>query len=368
MSTYFSLLKKNGLKMWGTFLLGHVITNTVFFIFYLLWYLIGLIFVFGGLATMNVSSLSPEELESAMAPGAIIFAVIWFVILMLFSGFTSSFQVAGSYGMVNEAVLDGTTYFNTFFTAGFRYMFKLFGQFVLIMLLMIPISLPIIVLEVIFFLIGNTDLTPLALILEGLIGIIIYPLFFLAVLFAPIILTAENKGPWKSIKISFRLFIKSFGKVFVTALSMLAAFIPYGIFGFLMVLLFLPADGADESVMAGLILISILLYLLMLVSFPFFQAAAMIAASLRYKMYLRPMVVPEEYHNHNGFGDGNGGWNDSVSPQPEPIQPNPADQPYPEQSDRPEPQQPDQPQQAPEQPEQPQSPRYPQFPTDPSIK
>ncbi|QKG84028.1 hypothetical protein GXN76_05775 [Kroppenstedtia pulmonis] len=300
MSTYFQLLKQNGLKFWGTFLLGYLAVITIDYIVTLIVMVLGFLILFGGAAigTQMIDSLSssPEAIFTAIgAPGFLIGYFLFLLMIILTSSFFLSYYYAGSFSMVNEVVLDGSTSMATFFNSGFRYWIRMFWLSCLSLLLGLLVLIPVFLIDLTSLLFDNSSVILIYLIIEYIIGFILLSLLGLSLLFAPVIMTAENKGAWESIRLSINIFRKSFGKVFVTALGMIVTFgVPVILFLGAIFTLFTISEAAPELEVVTLIML-IGVYILFYLSSPFLQAASILIASLRYKMYFRPMVVPAAY-------------------------------------------------------------------------
>ncbi|SMO35854.1 hypothetical protein [Melghirimyces algeriensis] len=311
MDTYFGLLKKHGLKMWGGYFLGNLITTVVLSMFILIFYLVGLITIFAAvgisvtdLQTGNIPEGNLEALGAGMVFGIILLLILYCLTIL----FTSSFQTAGSLGMATEAVLDGSTSLLSFFRLGFRYFWRIFLQSILIILITIPISVPLIAADLGIMFAYEAD----SMIFMVFCGILWF-LFLLALIgflclliFAPVILIAENKGPWESIKLSFQASRKSLGKtvgtILLLILLMVFFFIFYGIIGVIFTLV-----GASDSGAIG-ILVNFMMFVLVLLTIPMIGVASTLFIAYRYKRYMRRWVAPDkektEEWNHP-YGGGN---------------------------------------------------------------
>lgn len=388
MSTYFQLLKQNWLKLWGTFLLGYLAVMTIDYIATLILIVLGFLILFGGAAVgvqmIDSLSSSPEALFTAIgASGFLIGYFLFLLLIILSSSFFFSFYSAGSFSMVNEAVLDGSTSMATFFNSGFRYWIRMFWLTCLSLLLGLLVLIPVFLIDLTSLLFDNSDVILIYLPIEIIMGVILLSLLGLSLLFAPVIMTAENKGAWESIRLSINIFRKSFGKVFVTALGMIVAFgVPVIIFLGVIFTLFIISEAAPELEVVTLIML-IGVYILFYLSSPFLQAASILIASLRYKIYFRPMVVPEAYktpedHPPHDKG-GPEGWavsdhmaqpaatteDEKLADKPEPIKESPSSEEKTEKN----PTDDSEVVEKPEETDQPKPPAsYPRFPTDPYIK
>ncbi|MFC4075679.1 hypothetical protein [Salinithrix halophila] len=361
MSTYFQLLRRNGWKIGGAVLVGSILSYIVWSMAIFILYMIGLVI---GLAAIGLSpdqltsgDPSAELLNPAFGVGAMIGILIFTLLYIVITYLTFSFPTAGMYGMINEAVLDGNTQFVSFFTFGVRYFWKVFLQMMLIILGIFLIMVPAILVDIMALYAneaGNSVMTVILVILYVLLLIPMF-LFCLSSMFAPIILTAENKGPWESLKLSLKLFRKKTKEYFFTLLLLIAGTVAMiALLSILGIPFLIPLITSDGESAFGVIMI-VLYILLVLLIMPFFYSAITMILSLRYKERLRRFIVPDQ--DGPGPFDGSGGANGS--------DPNggPHDNGNPPQASGP----------VPEQPtdrgkEHGQSqPAYPQFPSDPHI-
>ncbi|MDR6226505.1 hypothetical protein [Desmospora profundinema] len=291
MPTTWELLKKYGLKMYGTNLLGWVITFAVSTVLGFLAQILYLVLF--GVAVLGFGSSGPDR--DAAGIGFLILMVLINLFFYLFMYLCNAFLVSGSYSMTIEAVWKNRFQFSTYFHHGFSKLKSVVVQMLLTCLLYIPLLfLPV------FFLVmmgigmerGNTGLG-LGMFLLLLSSWIPFALLTLALLHAPIILIAEERGAWQSIKDSCKLFVRSFGSVFVTGLigiaymaAPLMAFIP------LFPLLFL-ADGNEALAAVGFFFMLLLFFGSMFL-LPFLQIAFQVTAVRRYKQLLRKHIVTDE--------------------------------------------------------------------------
>lgn len=315
MGTYFKLLRQHGLKMWIANLLGFFATTVIVGIFALI--IFGILFGIAAASIGNALTVGdPEAIGEAlvgMGVGILIAVLIGILLFTVLSLFIYSFVYAGSYAMVNEIVLDGVSSIGTYFRSGFRYLGRMFLHMFLLVLVLIPFSVPAIVGEVLSLIsyFNDNDTGTLIWRIVAFIGWILVVIASLGSIHGPVIMTAENKGAWESLTLSYKLIFKSFGKVLVTCLCLFAAVIVYMIIS-------LPATVtnmlAESQNNLGLALLSLLFSLLLSLFVPFFQMANQLIVSLRYKLYLRKWVVPEEDLHIDGAVYG-GDFNNPPFPQ-----------------------------------------------------
>ncbi|PTM58174.1 hypothetical protein [Desmospora activa] len=317
MGTYFKLLRRHGLKMWAGNLLGLLATSTIVGVIgvIILAILIGIVGTsitgtlgdaFSGGDTNNIGNAF-----ASIGVGILIVLLIGTLIFVILSTFIYSFCYAGSYAMVNEIVLDGIASIRTYFGSGFRYFGRMFLHLFLLGLVLFPFSIPAIVFEVLanIALFNGNETGRLLWGIAALVGWIFLFIVNLGAIHGPVILTAENKGAWESLKLSYRLTFKSFGKVFLTVLCIIAATITYMIFSIPMTV---TSMFAENNI--GLLLLTILLMGLFYLFLPFYQMAVQLIISLRYKQHLRKFVVPEEELQTDGSPYG-GSFDSPSSPQ-----------------------------------------------------
>ncbi|OYD08334.1 hypothetical protein [Paludifilum halophilum] len=292
MSTYFRLLGRYGFPLWGTLLLGTILFFLMYIMATLLFYLVCFLFLLiagGSAAAMESAVTDPDMLAATFGPVAVIGLILLFILYYVSLFFIMSFHMAGSHGMINQVALDETFSLKTYFITGFLYFWKMSLQFLLISIFFIPVVLVLAMMRIFLIPFEGTPLfdTLTTIILIGFL--VVYLFYLLAVLFAPTILTVENMGPWKSLKHSFRLFFKSFGKVFVTGVFTLVPYLLYiGVFTLAIALLGPAGDSPS-----GLKILSIFLFLFLFgLIFPLIQAAMMLVPALRYKMHFRHWVAP----------------------------------------------------------------------------
>lgn len=357
--------------MWLSNLLGFATTSIIVGVFYLIFFFLLIAIIGAGGAAMGdaLTGDDPAALGEAVAglgAGLLILVLIGTLFFIVLSIFIYSFLFAGSYSMVNEIALDGTSSFGTYFSSGFRFFGRMFFHLILMGLLLIPFSIPALVGEaLVIWSHFNGSQTGVALWgIVAILGWIFVGIVNLGAMHGPVILTAENKGAWESLKLSYKVTVKSFGKAFVTIVSVIGAVIAYYVvFGLPMMLS--AAFASEDNIGAALLY---LLFLgLFLLTLPFAQMAFQLIVSLRYKWYLRKWVVPEEEWPDQSTGNtGENGFTHTAFPPRDDslkTEPSPTAQPKSEGETDAQPSSND-PGETDARPRN----QYPQFPTDPHLK
>jgi hypothetical protein len=291
MATTWEILKQHGLKMSGTNLLGWMIT---FAISTILGFIMQILYlaVFG-VAAIGFGSEGPA-MDAAGIGFFILLALIYLAFYLLLY-LCNAFLISGSYSMVMEAVWKNRFQFSTYFHHGFAKLKPMIIQMLITCLFYIPLlflPLLLLILMGVGFETGNEEFGVGMMFLLFLSWIPIAVLT-LALLHAPIILIAEERSPWQSIKDSLHLFVHSFRTVFVTGLIGLAYIIVPMMAFLLFVPLFILAEGNDAMMMVLLLFMFLSFFVSMLV-FPGLQVAFQVTVVRRYKRYLRKTIVTDE--------------------------------------------------------------------------
>lgn len=300
-----TLLRRHGLKMYGTNLLGSFIASTVSYILVFFVYIVFMVlFGVGAIAFGFVYGMSNSDQLGIV--GSIILGIIMvllYLVMYIVAFLPYAFTISGSYSMVTEAVWKDRFRFATYFKHGFSKIKAVIGQMFLLGLLFIPfLLLPITSLLLSgvgmgFAMVDGAALNPnhigIGMIILFTLSWIPFALFTLSVIYAPVILIAEDRGPWQSIKDSIRLSFRRFGRVLSTALIAFG----YGLIPMLPFLLIFPIVilSQDNDVMAIIGVIAMLLFTMFsFLLYPFIQIAFQVTAVRWYKAYLRKHVVADD--------------------------------------------------------------------------
>ncbi|MGF7086269.1 hypothetical protein JOD24_000097 [Kroppenstedtia sanguinis] len=292
MASFFTLARKHGLKLALTTFLGIAASNAVVYGGVLILFLI-LLMSIGGVASFE-NSLTPEALFGFGVIGVILLILAYLVIIAA-SYLVQSFTMGGIFGMGKEVLLENRSEIGTFFSQGFRYMWRLTGQYLLFCLCWAPLYFLMII--------------PFAIASE-LIGewVVLFLLPFLAAFFflvialflhAPAILVRDDLRVLESMKWTFRLFFSSsFGSVClstllagVAGLVVNVAFLLVAglIVGFCILLQFLVHEGFVVLTMVAGIPLG-LAYVVIV--FPLSLAVACLLIQYRYER-IRPKDLPQ---------------------------------------------------------------------------
>lgn len=302
MELFSSYLKRYGLKLWLSNLLGSLAIATLFFLTYLFTLIVLAVVGFGLLAFIFPSLQSRESLSLALetmnlesiSVGLIVASVFVLLVILLVSMFGYAFQIAGKYAITNEIFRTGRAQIRTFFSQGLKNAWKLVLQQLIIGL----ITLPIIILWVIAIYLFAKFSSETAFIITGIILILLsLVLSFalaLAILHAPLIMIAEKTGPLQALFFSFRIFSKNIGQVLITFLLLFAAAIAYVVLYFV---LYLPAllSLLDPTGIIGSIIVLIIYILQWIYSFAgtaFLMAIAGLIVTYRYYKLFRSQLFP----------------------------------------------------------------------------
>lgn len=225
MESYMSLLKRHGMKLWGGFLLGNLATFIpVFVVIFMFMFVVIFAVSTSGLALAEHAIDNPVALlEMIFSPSLIAIALLLALFGIIVGLFTSTFITAGSIGITAEAVTADRGTVGDFFSFGFRRLFPMFGLMLVLFLLAIPI------LFVAFF--AATSFAAASDVPgEGvgsglfflLLTLLLFALYGLMFMHAPVSLIVEQKGVFDSISESFNTFKNNFGQVFLSGIIALA--------------------------------------------------------------------------------------------------------------------------------------------------
>ncbi|PTM58172.1 hypothetical protein C8J48_0750 [Desmospora activa DSM 45169] len=279
-------------------MLGNLLSSAVLSIIGVIAYsLFGISFVAG--MVFSVSGFDILTIASYMTMAVIIPASAFY-----FATISYSLVVSGSYAMVSEVVWRNMFKFSTYFRHGFRLLRKTIQQLTLLCLFYVPVTL----LLFIFFPYHIETGVNNQILLYGSLSLVSLLVFLvtLALLYAPVILITEERGPWQSIKDSFHLFTKRFGTVLRSAAWLLAFFFLYPIAllpgGVLMIM------GEENEILTIIgMLVFIVTVLVITLLLPFLQIAFQVSIVRWYKLQLRSFIVdndadPGPWGEQNTYG------------------------------------------------------------------
>ncbi|AQS55094.1 hypothetical protein [Novibacillus thermophilus] len=228
MTSYFDMLNRHGLKIWGSFMVGTlaaaipVIVITFFFTFMLA------AIVLARLSGIDPFNSSPEAiLETLLNPGMVVVGILFLLFFILISLLTSAFTSAGSIGVVADSIQKNKTGVGTYFRYGFRRLFPMLGLHLVTLLLAVLPLIPVVIGVLLFF--TETVWGVAWGIILFLLTIVLYIVYGLVVLHAPAVLIAKNKGVFEALSASFHAFRTKFGQVALSALILFAITMAGGI-------------------------------------------------------------------------------------------------------------------------------------------
>lgn len=258
--------------------------------------------------TIDFSTMeSPEQVISQLFEQAAVGMLGIFGILLILlaliglSWLAWAFQNAALYVAVDGVIKTNQVSIGNYFIKGFKNMFRMFLLMVTSALLYLPFFL--IQAIAIYFMILNPD--PIQIVIS--IGIVIILLILmlllaLALLHAPYILISENTGVIRSIRLSFQLFRRSFGQVFLTCLLTIAVTISYIMIG---MMIHLPSlFGLLDPTGVLVTVLSIFMQIIQAI-YGFAGSSLLITINglilaYRYHKYLRANILPgggdEDHH------------------------------------------------------------------------
>lgn len=304
MESFGTYLKRHGLKLWLFNLLGIIASSTVLVFLGVIIFFLALLtgfFTIYSLGNVPVDLTSPDfgdqlatifQYASLGVIGIILFLLIYFLLVAL----VSSFQSGGQYAVANEAIKFDRVNIGTYFTSGFKNVFKLF----LLSIISFFIYLPALILIGIgiWMMVPFNDFV-LIIIGSGIILIAILLIFLvsIAIIHAPFILVAENSGIIQSLIYSFRLFSKKFGQVFITCLSVFGVFLLYlfgeGLINLPVLLSILDPTSIFFAISA--IIVNLLQIAYRIAGLPLMVSISGLIIAYRYYKYLRPSIFTQQF-------------------------------------------------------------------------
>jgi hypothetical protein len=297
-------IKKYGFKLAWIQLLGMIVLFAMYLGAMLVNYLISLALGLSNImANTNPfeSTTQLDTLESAaqMGTGLIILSIVLYLGLLAIELIIGAMSTGAIYGISIEAVFNNRVSLSLYFQHMFRHIKRLTLLSLTTFLLLVPIIIAIVVISAIA--VANpSDVSGITLSLS-ILAFVIYSLFIIAItIFAPIMIIHEKRPVWESIKLSAKLWSRSFGKSFVTVL---AAFFTSSliIVGYLLlVVCFALLTGVSfDNGLNGLGSMSmIFLVIFWIFFFIFILPLASVSYYLiligRYKKRLRPVLFPAQ--------------------------------------------------------------------------
>lgn len=223
MDSFFSLVSRHGFKMGLATFLGYLITYTAYSIGLVIFVVMAFLLVAGTIGGMAGGVDNIEGFIENLAPGAvlgfgflgIIAAILFYLGIILTSFMVEAFLSGGILGMAKEVLLENQARVGTFFSEGFRYLWRLTGQAILLSLLFM---LGYFLLIFPTLLVPPDQLGPVGTIFA--IAVILSFLFFAGIFFlhAPALLVREDLRVLESIRYTLKTVFTSFFSVFLSTL------------------------------------------------------------------------------------------------------------------------------------------------------
>ncbi|MGA9172940.1 MAG: hypothetical protein WBZ33_03040 [Thermoactinomyces sp.] len=299
MLRFSDILRKHGIKLWLSNLVGSLAVGFVggiILVFFILAFLIvGGATLAGTLPQgMNLENLTTEEIDRLFgslfsSPGTWVFLVIFLIIGAILYLIIESFKSAGSVSVALQAVMENESDIATYFNKGFKYMVKIF---LVLLLSSLAYLVPGLLLGIgIVAASANSVIIGTLLVLIGIVGFFALGLAFMH---APYILISEDTDVINSLKKSIQLFTKAFGRVFgsafFAALIVFAIMIVLVIIGFILGLI---AGGSPDNLFVPIVM-QIIQMVLNLIFSPMIITLITLVVAYRYHKYLRPLIVHVE--------------------------------------------------------------------------
>jgi hypothetical protein len=290
------ILRQHGVKVWLSNLVGSLAVGIVgafiFVLFFLALMIVGGALLVGSLPSgISLDTMTGDEiipmLDSFFSSGTLLILLLFLLIGGILYLLLEAFQNAGSISVAVQAVAENKSDISTYFSKGFKYMLK---AFLVYLLSSLAYLVPGLLLLIGIIAAGmNSPVIGALLILIGLIGFFILGLAFMH---APYILISEDTDVILSLKKSFRLFTKAFGRVFgsffFAMLLTVAIVVVYLLVSFVFVFL---GNSGNQGVLAVMELIQ---FLLQIAITPFIMMIITLMIAYRYHKYLRPLIVNVE--------------------------------------------------------------------------
>lgn len=299
MPSYFSLLRQHGLKMGFANFLGYLAGYSAFYLSMII-LVLPIILMAGGLgiAEESFSSEMMDEIIAGLSMFGFIVVVLLYLGLVVFSVAVSCFLNGGIYGMGAQILRERVAKIGTYFSQGLRFMWRLTGQYLLMMFILLPLYIPVVGIIILEEMLGESPVLMIFAIFFMFILFIFASLFYLI---APAILVHDDLRVWESIKRAFHVVFRHFGHSLLSVL--LAGIILIGlnfvylafsgvIMGLIALLQFILSY---EVMFVIMVLVGIPLALMFIVFvLPLSVAAAQFLVQYRYEKRIRFKYLPQE--------------------------------------------------------------------------
>ncbi|PRX42336.1 hypothetical protein CLV97_102124 [Planifilum fimeticola] len=306
--SYYDTLKRHGVKLSLAMLLGNLLHTALLYAALLLYAILAVLLITMFSSVPSVLEADSNQVAESFAsePGGIVLGVVLLLLFVPAVQLPNSFWIAGAYGAASSAVFRGETSISFFFTTGFKHLWRIFAQQVLLAILFMG---PILVMTLFGGLLaGGGEASDTAL---GMFGLLFFVLLFVLLigylwisLHAPLILIVERTAVWDSIRLAFRLTLKKPGQTLLSGLIALGILLgTYFSVGLILVILFalLTALTGGNDIIAAIFAVFGVLILLCTIFFAF--TASLLSIVHRYKTRLRSDLFPDNL-NREGFSGG----------------------------------------------------------------
>lgn len=239
-----------------------------------------------------------DEIIAGLSMFGFIVVVLLYLGLVVFSVAVSCFLNGGIYGMGAQILRERVAKIGTYFSQGLRFMWRLTGQYLLMMFILLPLYIPVVGIIILEEMLGESPVLMIFAIFFMFILFIFASLFYLI---APAILVHDDLRVWESIKRAFHVVFRHFGHSLLSVL--LAGIILIGlnfvylafsgvIMGLIALLQFILSY---EVMFVIMVLVGIPLALMFIVFvLPLSVAAAQFLVQYRYEKRIRFKYLPQE--------------------------------------------------------------------------
>jgi hypothetical protein len=303
--SYFDTLKRHGLKLSVAMFLGGLLYSAFYYVVLILYVIVAFLLIAIFSSASYILEGDTDQLADNLAsePGGMVLIAVLILLFFVTLLLPHSFWTAGAYGAASASVFRGEWSIGYFFTTGFRHLWKMFGQQILLILFFIGPAL--LMLPFISFLAvnGGSEVVLLIFLLLFFILLFVLSIGYLWIsLHSPLIMIAERTGVWDSIRLAFRLTVKKPGQTLLSGLIALG--ISLGAYGlvlpivFVLFILFDVLTGGNEIVR---VILGIFLLLTILFVAYYALSASLLSIAHRYKTRLRSYLFPEDPDRERAF-------------------------------------------------------------------
>jgi hypothetical protein len=213
--SYFQILRRHGIKLWLSNLVGNLAVGIVGFIVVFI-LLIGVFLLAAATLDFPGTNVSFEQFDQLFnhlftSPAFLTMAPVLLLVLLVFIGLISAFQTAGSIGVAVEAVEMNRVDIGDYFTKGFRHLGRMF---ILNLLMFLPgIGVAIMALLSVPMFASNTPGGIAGGVLVVLMAVLLGIAMAVFLFHSPYLLVIEQLGPAQAFKKSVTLTSRHPGRV-----------------------------------------------------------------------------------------------------------------------------------------------------------